>query len=73
MPVLIDQVDRSCIGSYLKVGFVVGVLSKEGIRSSALHRAFLSFAPLSRMFRQSQPQALLRQADYVIPEYGKHW
>lgn len=59
MPVLTDQINRSWIWSYLKVGFVVSVRVKNGMRSDALHQAFLSFAALSRMFRQSQLQILL--------------
>lgn len=55
------------------MGFVVSVLVKEGMRSDALHQAFLSLAALSRMFRQSQLQILLGQTDYIIREYGKYW
>lgn len=55
------------------VGFVVSVLVKEGMRSDALHRALLSFAALSHMFRQTQLQILLGQTDYLICEYGKYW
>ena len=55
------------------MGFVIGVLVKEGIRSDALHQAFLSSAALSRRFRQFQLQILLGQTDCIICEYGKYW
>lgn len=67
------NVNMSQTWSYLNMGYVAGVLIQERKMSESLHLAFLFLTALGLLFRRFQPEILLRQAGYIIGEYGKYW